>query len=101
MSTINHVTPEYPPVFLTVGDVDPLAPHSADLIDVLVQNGVEVDSVLFEGTNPELGHEYQFDFTSPHAEKTLGRTFEFLKSIADAPVTALRFPSKVCLFPRI
>lgn len=79
MSTVNHVTPDYPPVFLTVGDVDPLAPHSADLIDVLAKNGVEVDSVLFEGTNPELGHEYQFDFTSPHAEKTLGRTFDFLK----------------------
>lgn len=79
MSTVNHVTPDYPPVFLTVGDVDPLAPHSADLIAVLTRNGVEVDTVLFDGTNPELGHEYQFDFASPHAEKTLGRTFEFLK----------------------
>lgn len=79
MSTVNHVTPDYPPVFLTVGDADSLAPHSLDLIDVLVRNGVEVDSVLFEGTHSELGHEYQFDFTSPHAEKTLGRTFEFLK----------------------
>ncbi|BFH71146.1 alpha/beta hydrolase [Paenibacillus dendritiformis] len=79
MSTVNHITPDYPPVFLTVGDADPLAPHSADLIDVLLGNGVEADTVLFDGTNPELGHEYQFDFTSPHAEKTLGRTLEFLR----------------------
>lgn len=79
MSTVKQVTPDYPPAFLTVGDVDPLAPHSVELIDVLEKNGVEVESVLFEGTNPELGHEYQFDFTSPHAEQTLGKTFEFLK----------------------
>ncbi|MCE5169341.1 hypothetical protein LQV63_08450 [Paenibacillus profundus] len=79
MSTVKQITPDYPPTFLTVGDVDPLAPHSADLIDVLTKNNVEVESVLFDGTNPELGHEYQFDFTSPHAEQTLGKTVEFLK----------------------
>ncbi|WP_000166784.1 MULTISPECIES: alpha/beta hydrolase [Bacillus cereus group] len=78
LSTVKHVTPNYPPVFLTVGDADPLAPHSADLIDALKHNGVEVESVLFDGTKSELGHEYQFDFTSPHAEKTLGKTIEFL-----------------------
>ncbi|PFR27561.1 lipase [Bacillus cereus] len=78
LSTVKHVTPNYPPVFLTVGDADPLAPHSADLIDALKQNGVEVESVLFDGTKSELGHEYQFDFASPHAEKTLGKTIEFL-----------------------
>ena len=77
MSTVKQITPDYPPTFLTVGDVDPLAPHSADLIDVLTKNNVEVKSVLFDGTNPELGHEYQFDFTSPHAEQTLGKTVEF------------------------
>jgi acetyl esterase/lipase len=64
-------------VFLTVGDADPLAPHSADLLDVLKKNNVEVESVLFDGTQSELGHEYQFDFTSPHAEKTLGKQLNF------------------------
>ncbi|WP_243763969.1 alpha/beta hydrolase [Bacillus sp. XF8] len=78
LSTVKQVTPNYPPVFLTVGDADPLAPHSADLIAALKKNGVEVESVLFDGTKSELGHEYQFDFTSPHAEKTLGKTIEFL-----------------------
>ncbi|OPA73378.1 lipase [Paenibacillus selenitireducens] len=79
LSTVKQVTPNYPPVFLTVGDADALAPHSADLIDALEKNGVEVESVLFDGTKSELGHEYQFDFTSPHAENTLGKTIEFLK----------------------
>ncbi|TCZ81102.1 alpha/beta hydrolase [Paenibacillus albiflavus] len=78
LSTVQHVTPNYPPVFLTVGDADPLAPHSADLIDVLNKNNVEMESVLFEDTKSELGHEYQFDFTSEHAENTLGKTIEFL-----------------------
>ncbi|QDX95761.1 alpha/beta hydrolase [Brevibacillus laterosporus] len=78
MSIVKQVTSDFPPVFLTVGDADPLAPHSTDLIEVLKKNNVEVESVLFDGTKSELGHEYQFDFTSSHAEKTLGKTIEFL-----------------------
>ncbi|WP_232698572.1 alpha/beta hydrolase [Brevibacillus daliensis] len=78
ISTVKQITPNYPPVFLTVGDADPLAPHSTDLIEALERNNVEVESVLFDGTKSELGHEYQFDFSSSHAEKTLGRTIEFL-----------------------
>lgn len=80
ISTVKQITPNYPPVFMTVGDADPLAPHSADLIEVLEANNVEVESVLFDGTKSELGHEYQFDFTSPHAETTLGKTIEFLNN---------------------
>lgn len=79
MSTVKHITPNFPPTFLTVGDADPLAPHSAELIDVLKKNGVEVDSVLFDGTNTDLGHEYQFDFSISHAEQTFGKTIDFLK----------------------
>lgn len=79
MSTVNHMTPNYPPTFLTVGDADPLAPQSTELIDVLKKNGVEVESILFDGTNTDLGHEYQFDFTTTHAEHTLGKTLAFLK----------------------
>lgn len=79
MSPVNHITPNYPPTFLTVGDADPLAPQSTELIDILQKNGVEVESVLFDGTNTDLGHEYQFDFTTTHAEQTLGKTLAFLK----------------------
>ncbi|MGE7185938.1 alpha/beta hydrolase [Peribacillus sp. NPDC006672] len=79
MSTVKHITPYYPPTFLTVGDADPLAPQSAELIDVLEKQGVEIESVLFDGTNTDLGHEYQFDFTIPHAEQTFGKTIQFLK----------------------
>ncbi|UNK17106.1 alpha/beta hydrolase [Paenibacillus sp. N3/727] len=79
MSTVKNITPDYPPTFLTVGDADPLAPQSAELIDVLDKNNVEVESVLFDGTNTDLKHEYQFDFSIPHAEQTFGKTLEFLK----------------------
>ncbi|AJS59756.1 alpha/beta hydrolase [Paenibacillus sp. IHBB 10380] len=79
LSTVKHITPNYPPTFLTVGDADPLAPQSAELIDVLKKNDVEVESVLFDGTNTDLNHEYQFDFTLPHAEQTFDKTLKFLK----------------------
>jgi len=79
MSTVNHITPYFPPTFLTVGDADPLAPQSTELIDVLKKNGVEVESVLFDGTNTDLGHEYQFDFSTIHAEQTLGKALAFLE----------------------
>lgn len=43
------------------------------------KNGVSEESVLFDGTNTDLGHEYQFDFITTHAEQTLGKTLAFLK----------------------
>ena len=78
LSTVNHVTPDYPPVFLTVGDADPLAPQSLELLEVLKKNGVEVEDVLFTGANTNLGHDYMMDLDTEPARQTLKKALDFL-----------------------
>ena len=37
LSTVKQITSEYPPVFVSVGDADPLKPQSIELIKALEQ----------------------------------------------------------------
>jgi acetyl esterase/lipase len=78
LSTVNHVTPDYPPVFLTVGDADRLEPQSLEFLEVLEKNGVEVESVLFTGKNMNLGHDYMMDLDTEPAQRTLEKALDFL-----------------------
>jgi acetyl esterase/lipase len=78
LSTVDHITPDYPPVFLTVGDADPLEPQSLELIQVLKEDGVEQEAVLFTGTHAHLGHDYMMDLDSGPAQRTLGKALDFL-----------------------
>ncbi len=80
LSTVQHVTPDYPPVFLAVGDADALEPQSLELITVLRKNGVEVQPVLFIGTNSHLGHDYMMSLDSAPAQETPQKALSFLKA---------------------
>ena len=79
LSTAEHITPEYPPVFLTVGDADPLEPQSLELKDILERNGVEVEPVLFTGTGAGLGHDYMMELDTEAARQTMDEALDFLK----------------------
>lgn len=78
LSTVKQVTAAYPPAFLTVGDADPLAGQTAELIAALKQKGVEVDSVLFGGTGLKLDHEYQFKLDTAPAQQAFTEAVAFL-----------------------
>ncbi|HLO15504.1 MAG TPA: alpha/beta hydrolase [Anaerolineales bacterium] len=78
LSTIKHVTPDYPPVFLTVGDADPLASQTLELLEVLKKKDIEVEDVLFTGTNTNLGHDYMMDLDTEPAQQTLKKALDFL-----------------------
>jgi acetyl esterase/lipase len=79
LSVVEHITPEYPPVFLTVGDADPLESQSLELKDVLQRNRVEVEAVLFTGTGAGLGHDYMMELDTEAARQTMDRALEFLE----------------------
>jgi acetyl esterase/lipase len=79
LSAVEHVTPQFPPVFLAVGDADPLEPQSLELKDVLEKNGVEVDAVLFTGSGAGLGHDYMMNLDSAAPRQTLERAVDFLQ----------------------
>jgi acetyl esterase/lipase len=78
LSTIEQVTADYPPVFITAGDIDPLASQTLEMIDVLANNDVDVTSVLFTGTNANLDHDFIINLDQPASQETFEKLIEFI-----------------------
>ncbi|WP_284979239.1 alpha/beta hydrolase [Arthrobacter sp. fls2-241-R2A-200] len=82
MSTIDFVTPDFPPTFISGGNGDGLTrlqsvPYSNRLKDV----GVPVTELFWPATyQPELPHEYQFHLNFSEAREARDKTFEFLST---------------------
>jgi acetyl esterase/lipase len=77
LSTIQH-THDFPPVFVTVGNKDRLESQTKELINVLKKNKIEVESVLYDGTDYNLDHEYQFNMNALPAQQTFMKAVQFL-----------------------
>jgi acetyl esterase/lipase len=82
----DHVRASFPPTFLTVGNADPLRPHSEALATSLAEQGVEVDTLFYPAAHePALGHEYQFDLDLEDARTALTRIVAFLRRCTTQP----------------
>lgn len=82
-SVLRHVTPAFPPSFITAGNNDPLLPHSVAMADRLAALQVPVDRLFFEPTHePALGHEYQFNLDGVDGRLALERMVAFLQARA-------------------
>lgn len=81
MSTLFHVTAQFPPTFLTGGNADPLTDtQSKPLAQKLTGLGVPVSTLFYPADHmPKLGHEYQFDLDDADGKAALNRTIEFLR----------------------
>lgn len=82
MSPFYHVTKEFPPVYITGGNADPLTDaQSRPFAGELESLGVPVTK-LFYPTNhqPALPHEYQFNLDNQDGQKALQATIEFMKA---------------------
>ena len=78
-----HVTAEFPPTFISVGNGDALVPHSRVLAEALARQGVTVDALFFpDDLRPKLPHEYQFHLDTEAGREALERTVRFLKATA-------------------
>lgn len=83
-----HVTSTYPPVFISVGNADPLAPQSLALAEALRTKGVEVDALFFPGDHqPPLDHEYQLLLATDAGQLALNRSVAFLNAHAAVGAT--------------
>ncbi|MFJ6455326.1 alpha/beta hydrolase [Paenarthrobacter sp. NPDC091669] len=84
MSTIDFVTDDFPPTFISGGNGDGLTwlqsvPYSNRLKDV----GVPVTELFWPATHePELPHEYQFHLNFDEAREARDKTFAFLSTHA-------------------
>jgi acetyl esterase/lipase len=79
LSIPDHITPDFPPAFITVGDADRLEPQSIELIRSLERNGIVVDAHLFTGTNAHLGHDFMMDLQTQPAQQIMEKALKFLK----------------------
>lgn len=82
-SVVDYVNADFPPSFITAGNVDPLEPQSREFASKLTQLGVSTDTLFYpENHQPELPHEYQFDLDSKDGKAALNRVLEFLQQYA-------------------
>ena len=79
LSITDHITSDFPPAFVTVGDADKLEPQSIELIQSLNKHDVEVDVHLFTDSGAGLGHDFMMDLDTQPAQQILKNALEFLK----------------------
>jgi acetyl esterase/lipase len=80
MAVADHLTPAFPPALITVGNADPLRPHTELLVSRLRAQRLEPETVLFpDDHRPPLGHEYQFDLDTEAGQRFLQRLLAFLQ----------------------
>jgi acetyl esterase/lipase len=81
-SVTDNLTGNYPPTLITVGNADPLRPHSERMAESLRVLGAEPDTVFWpDDQHPPLGHEYQFDLDSDAGRVFLERLLAFLHRV--------------------
>lgn len=79
MAVTPHLVSNYPPVFISVGNADPLAPQSVTFAATARQRGVKVDDLFFPADyKPALQHEYQFLLDREAGRLALQRSLDFL-----------------------
>ena len=81
-SVRRHVTPAFPPTYLSGGDADPLTPQGLAFAERLRELGVElVADFPVPGTGEvPLNHEFQFDLGGEAGRATFERSVAFLRS---------------------
>lgn len=77
MSTINQITNEYPPTFLSVGDADPFYSQNIEFYKKLKSKDVPVDKLFYGGTH-NLRHQYQFHLDLPESRQNMKDVLRFL-----------------------
>jgi acetyl esterase len=78
-SVVGNLTRDFPPMFISAGNADPLEPQSHLMAQAAEKLGVPVDSLFFpENYKPPLPHEYQFNLDVDAGRNALERVLDFL-----------------------
>lgn len=78
LSVAKHVTPAFPPSFISAGNADPLEPQSRALVEALTAKGVQVEQLFFDKDHqPPLAHEYQFNLDGEAGKQALEAMLKF------------------------
>lgn len=77
MSTIQQVTKQFPPTYLSVGDGDPFYSQNESFIRKLKSKHVPTTTLFYDGTH-HLHHQYQFHLEKPESKENMKRVLLFL-----------------------
>jgi acetyl esterase/lipase len=80
-STVEHVTRNFPPTFITDGNTGSFEADAQKLEARLKENGVYVDSLFYPVEHGKLNHEYQLDFSIRKSIECYNRTLVFLVKV--------------------
>jgi acetyl esterase len=82
-SVVDYANKDFPPAFITAGNIDPLETQSLEFAKKLSSLGV-VTSTLFYSKDhqPQLQHEYQFNLDVADGQNALQQILDFLKAHA-------------------
>ncbi|MFT3898674.1 MAG: alpha/beta hydrolase [Gordonia sp. (in: high G+C Gram-positive bacteria)] len=83
MSTIKHITGQYPPTWVSAGNADALTPtQSIPFVAALKEKGVDVSTLIYDKSEPaQLQHEFQFELATPQAQRALAESIDFVRRV--------------------
>ena len=79
LSTVKHIMEEYPPTYITVGDIDPLEPQTLAFIEMLEKHKVDYTFLLWTGQNTKLYHDYIYELDTKEAVAAYEAAVRFMK----------------------
>jgi acetyl esterase len=80
-SVARHVTPEFPPLFISAGNADDFAPQSYFFADKVVAQGGVVDRLFFpQAYTPKVWHQFQFNLDTEAGRMALERSIDFISA---------------------
>ena len=84
ISPSQHLTENYPPVFISGGNKDFLTEsQSVPFVQLLKEKNIPVTDVFYPNSTELLVHEYQFMMSKKASQETFIKTIEFLKRTSD------------------
>ena len=84
ISPSQHLTANYPPVFISGGNKDFLTEsQSVPFVQALKEKNIPVTDVFYPNSKELLVHEYQFMMSKKASQETFIKTIEFLKRTSD------------------
>lgn len=89
MSAPQHVTPAFPPSFITAGNADPLEPQSRLMAKALERQGVKTETLFYPADHrPRLLHEYQYKLDLRDGRIATERAIAFAQRLMVRPKAA-------------
>ncbi|WP_459583949.1 hypothetical protein [Clostridium sporogenes] len=77
--SMNYVTKDFPPSFITYGNTSSFESHGKELNKKFQQNNVEIQTLFFPKKQYITEHEYQFKLDTEPGFKALQDSISFLK----------------------